>query len=145
MAAYRDPDRDKSTPLRPPPWLKPVVPRAKPEPASRGRYSFADRDSQSSTQGAQPNGNKSSEGYKEFNPETLDSWAGKYSLGDPHEPLRAHRQENSLRNFVGRQAAWSPGGEWCVIVGSSNFAVILQRWAKKAPPKQSEPPKNSEV
>lgn len=68
-----------------------------------------------------------------FSPETLESWAARYSMEDPQEPLRAHKTESSSTNFVGRQAAWSPGGEWCVVVGSSNTALVLQRWARRAP------------
>ncbi|PHH75875.1 hypothetical protein CDD83_4347 [Cordyceps sp. RAO-2017] len=41
--------------------------------------------------------------------ETLESWASKYSVEDPQEPLKAHKTESSSTNFVGRQAAWSPG------------------------------------
>ena len=32
-------------------------------------------------------------------------------------------------DFLGRQIAWSPGGEWCVVVGSMNCVAVLQRWS----------------
>ncbi|KAJ4864512.1 WD domain, g-beta repeat domain-containing protein [Trichoderma breve] len=94
---------DKSKPIQLPSWQKPVIPRAKADP---------------------PNS-------QEFSPETLESWATKYSMDDTHEPLRHHKMESSSANFVGRQASWSPGGDWCVVVGSSNTALLLQRWAQK--------------
>ncbi|KAI5466563.1 WD40-repeat-containing domain protein [Mariannaea sp. PMI_226] len=76
---------------------------------------------------------------KEFSAETLQSWADKYSLDNPHKALHPHKIEPSTANFVGRQAAWSPGGEWCVVVGSDNQAMVFQRWAKKIPPKAPKP------
>lgn len=136
MERVKDPDRDRSIPLRPPSWLKTITHRKVTEGISRSRHGNQDRDSHSSAQGSQSsrtNGAKPSEETSEFNNETLDSWNSKYSMEDAYEPLRAHRTESSAKNFVGRQAAWSPGGEWCVVVGSSNFALITQRWAKKAP------------
>ncbi|KAK4065711.1 uncharacterized protein Triagg1_8480 [Trichoderma aggressivum f. europaeum] len=74
---------DKSKPIQLPSWQKPVIPRAKADP---------------------PNS-------REFSPETLESWATKYSMDDTHEPLRHHKMESSSANFVGRQASWSPGGD----------------------------------
>ncbi|TDZ27611.1 Polycomb protein eed-B [Colletotrichum trifolii] len=65
-----------------------------------------------------------------YNKETLQTWDSKYTVSNPQMPLKAHKVENSgASNFVGRQVAWSPEGEWCVVVGSSNFALVLQRWA----------------
>ncbi|KAL0944209.1 embryonic ectoderm development protein [Colletotrichum truncatum] len=67
-----------------------------------------------------------------YNKETLQTWDSKYNVKNPQIPLRAHKVENfGASTFVGRQVAWSPGGEWCVVVGSSNFALVLQRWAPK--------------
>jgi polycomb protein EED len=64
-----------------------------------------------------------------YNVETIASWEGKYSTANPHEPLKAHRVETvGASNFVGRQVAWSPSGEWCIFVGSNNCALVLQRW-----------------
>ena len=136
METLRDPGRDKSVALRPPPWLKPIVHRQRTDAQGKSKLAGADRDAKASVQGAQSNVfGKRPEEIPEFNAETLESWAARYSMEDPHEPLRAHKTESSSANFVGRQVAWSPGGEWCVVVGSSNTALIMQRWAKKAPPR----------
>lgn len=68
---------------------------------------------------------------EKYNKETLQAWDGKYNGGDPHTPLRAHKVETiGVSTFVGRQVAWSPSGEWCVIVGSINLALVLQRWGR---------------
>lgn len=135
MATLNDPDRDKSKPIRLPSWLKPVMPRAKADAMGRVKGMGSDKDSVVSGQTAQSesNGSKAKDGVTEFNAETLESWASRYSLEDPNEPLKAHKTESSSANFVGRQAAWSPGGEWCIIVGSSNTALVLQRWNKRTP------------
>jgi polycomb protein EED len=29
---------------------------------------------------------------------------------------------------VGRQVAWSRGGEWCVVVGSVGTMAVFERW-----------------
>ncbi|KAG8414291.1 hypothetical protein J3459_014884 [Metarhizium acridum] len=109
-----------------PSWLKPFTPRQRADAMGRFKGVGSDRDSLASGQTGQTEAS-------EYSPETLESWASRYSTEDPHEPLRAHKTESSSTNFVGRQAAWSPGGEWCVVVGSSNTMLILQRWAKGAP------------
>ncbi|KAF7560784.1 hypothetical protein G7046_g3366 [Stylonectria norvegica] len=131
MDKVRDPERDSSIPLRPPAWLKPVVHRARTDVAGKPRPGAADKTAGKGL----VDGGKEKGGVGEFNAETLESWNSKYSMEDAHEPLRAHKTESSSANFVGRQAAWSPGGEWCVIVGSSNTTLILQRWAQKGRPK----------
>lgn len=126
MAAQRDPNRDVTKAVQLPSWLKPVVSRQRADAAGRFKPVGSDRDSLASGQTGHTEAN-------EFSTETLESWATRYSMEDPHEPLRAHRTESSSANFVGRQAAWSPGGEWCVVVGSSNTTLVLQRWATKVP------------
>jgi polycomb protein EED len=66
-------------------------------------------------------------------------WDRKYFIGDPQQGLGSrreetrglepHKTESILRyNITGRQVAWSPGGEWCVVVGSPNVIAIFQRW-----------------
>lgn len=126
MAARLDPHRYRSKPVQHPSWLKPVIPRQRVDAAGRVKGVGSDRESPASGQTCAPE-------TGEFSAETLESWASRYSMEDPHEPLRAHRTESSSANFVGRQAAWSPGGEWCVVVGSSNTTLVLQRWAHKMP------------
>jgi polycomb protein EED len=64
-----------------------------------------------------------------YSADTVLSWESKYNIDSPHRPLKAHKVEAfGMSSFVGRQVGWSPGGEWCVVVGSSNVALILQRW-----------------
>ncbi|PWI70682.1 hypothetical protein PCL_13081 [Purpureocillium lilacinum] len=126
IGTLRDARRDKSKVVQLPNWLKPVVPRQRSDAVGRFRNAGSDRDSTASGQTGHVEGT-------DFSPETLESWASRYSLEDPQEPLRAHKTESSSANFVGRQAAWSPGGEWCVVVGSSNTTLVLQRWAKRQP------------
>ncbi|KAK7423774.1 hypothetical protein QQZ08_008929 [Neonectria magnoliae] len=126
-----------------PSWLRPLHHRSKNDAAAKSRHSVVGKESPALSQADEVS--KGKDDIKEFNAETLESWAAKYSLEDAHEPLRAHKTESSSANFVGRQATWSPGGEWCVIVGSSNTALILQRWAKKAPPKTADSAKRASV
>lgn len=128
MEAYKDPGRDKTKHLPHPSWLRPVKARPKQE-ISKGRHGGGDKDIPSAfKEDAIKLNEEIPDGY---NAETLETWASRYSTGDPHEPLKAHKTESSSATFVGRQTAWSPGGEWCVVVGSSNQALILQRWANK--------------
>ncbi|KAI5866674.1 WD40 repeat-like protein [Durotheca rogersii] len=64
-----------------------------------------------------------------YSQETLDAWELKYDMTRVEEPVRAHAQSSiTVKDFVGRQVAWSPRGEWCVVVGSKNLAIVLQRW-----------------
>ncbi|KAM0443726.1 hypothetical protein ACHAO4_010470 [Trichoderma viride] len=115
---------DKSKPLQLPSWQKPVIPRVKADTSSKPRATDSEQDPSTPVYINQLDSH-------EFSSETLESWATKYSMEDAHEPLRHHKIESSSANFVGRQASWSPGGEWCVVVGSSNTALLLQRWASK--------------
>ena len=134
MESLRDPERkDKGKLPRLPGWLKPVIPRQRADAANRVRGSATDKDSPSSNRTSFIESSKPNEELADYSPETLESWSSRYNMEDPHEPLRAHKTESSSANFVGRQAAWSPGGEWCVVVGSSNTTLVLQRWSKKGP------------
>lgn len=65
---------------------------------------------------------------------------GKYFMGDSQQSLglrredtkglEPHKTETVPRySITGRQVAWSPGGEWCVVVGSPNVVAVFQRWA----------------
>ncbi|OAA64300.1 embryonic ectoderm development protein [Niveomyces insectorum RCEF 264] len=66
-----------------------------------------------------------------YNKETLEDWKSKYDTADPHVQIKAHKTETAKgMPIVGRQVAWSPEGEWCVVVGSNSRIMILQRWAK---------------
>ncbi|CAK7220871.1 hypothetical protein SCUCBS95973_004304 [Sporothrix curviconia] len=65
-----------------------------------------------------------------YNQETLDDWDSKYNTNDPHVLIKAHKTETTKGlSAVGRQVAWSPEGEWCVVVGSNSRVMVLQRWA----------------
>ncbi|KAM3439205.1 hypothetical protein NHJ13734_003812 [Beauveria thailandica] len=146
MLALHDPSRDRTQPRAPlPTWLKAIIPRQRADMYGRikgvkeKRALAAPNRRQSSASSSRGGGGGApasvssaggaEETTPEFSAETLESWASKYSMEDPHEPVKAHRTESSAATFVGRQAAWSPGGEWCVVVGSSNTTLVLQRWA----------------
>ncbi|KAM3511672.1 hypothetical protein MY11210_004689 [Beauveria gryllotalpidicola] len=146
MLALHDPRRDRTRPRAPmPTWLKAIIPRQRADMFGRIKGVKEKRGvaapngtrqssvSSSRGGGGAPESASSAGGAEEtapeFSAETLESWAAKYSMEDPHEPVKAHRTESSTATFVGRQAAWSPGGEWCVVVGSSNTTLVLQRWA----------------
>ncbi|RDW91081.1 hypothetical protein BP5796_02246 [Coleophoma crateriformis] len=60
---------------------------------------------------------------------TKDLWDSKYSMADPSRELLPHREEVAKGlEFVGRQVAWSRGGEWCVVAGSASFVAVFSRW-----------------
>lgn len=125
--------RNGDASARRPSWLRVIQHRQK-DAGGKGRQSLADKDSPAP-------GPTGDEGKKreEFSAETLESWADKYSMDNPHKALQPHKIEFSAANFVGRQAAWSPGGEWCVVVGSDNQAILFQRWGgKKKEQKQAK-------
>jgi polycomb protein EED len=62
---------------------------------------------------------------------SLEIWAKRYSIGDPHGDIIAHKDEVVKGfEFVGRYIAWSNGGEWCVVVGSAGMIGIFERWQK---------------
>ncbi|GAB1318790.1 hypothetical protein MFIFM68171_09000 [Madurella fahalii] len=62
---------------------------------------------------------------------TLQEWAEMYDLSNPVGSIKAHRSLQIDGGFVGRQVGWSPEGEWCVVVGNGNRALIYQRWGKE--------------
>ncbi|KAL2127691.1 hypothetical protein VTI74DRAFT_10306 [Chaetomium olivicolor] len=66
-----------------------------------------------------------------YSRETLQAWAEMYDLSDPVGYVKAHRSLQIDGGFVGRQVGWSPDGEWCVVVGNGNRALIYQRWGKE--------------
>lgn len=63
--------------------------------------------------------------------ETLQAWAEMYDLSNPVGYIKPHRALQIDGGFVGRQVGWSPEGEWCVVVGNGNRALIYQRWGKE--------------
>lgn len=69
-----------------------------------------------------------------INPKSISGWDELYGISSPQDhPIRPHKTVGVTgeSQFVGRQVAWSPEGEWCVVVGSQNRALIFQRWAKE--------------
>jgi len=66
-----------------------------------------------------------------YSRETLQAWAEMYDLSNPVGYVKAHRTLQIDGGFVGRQVGWSPEGEWCVVVGNGNRALIYQRWGKE--------------
>lgn len=63
--------------------------------------------------------------------DTLQAWAEMYDLSNPVGYIKPHRALQVDGGFVGRQVGWSPEGEWCVVVGNGNRALIYQRWGKE--------------
>jgi polycomb protein EED len=60
-----------------------------------------------------------------------ENWAKRYNIGNEWTNIAPHREEAvKTLDFVGRQIAWSNGGEWCVVVGSEGAMAIFERWAK---------------
>jgi polycomb protein EED len=137
VSKVQDPSRDRSVSIDSlrPAWLKPIHHR-KAEGGSQ-----KDRASTDGVQQINQDLNESASKLllKEYSSETVTNWESRYSSWNPHGLVKPHKEElvnkyNKERkrvaySFVGRQVAWSPAGEWCVVVGSQNLAVILQRWA----------------
>ncbi|KAM7188216.1 WD40-repeat-containing domain protein [Rhypophila sp. PSN 637] len=65
-----------------------------------------------------------------YNQRTLTEWAEMYETGNPQALIRCHKQNTIDGSFVGRQVAWSPEGDWCVVVGNQNNAILYHRWGK---------------
>jgi polycomb protein EED len=66
-----------------------------------------------------------------YSQRTLQEWSEMYDLSNPVGAIKAHRTLQIDGGFVGRQVGWSPEGEWCVVVGNGNRALIYQRWGKE--------------
>lgn len=114
-------------PPQKPSWLMVRKPREnkKPDTASSLRNAGADKDSMVS---ASPDPEAvTSLGH---NQKTLSEWAELYDTANPHGLIKPHKSVAVDGAFVGRQVGWSPEGEWCVVVGNNNRALIYQRWAK---------------
>lgn len=70
-------------------------------------------------------------------PEVVQNWESMYDLSHSHNhPLKPHRTItlSEKQNFKANHVAWSPGGDWCVLVGDFNRACFFQRWAGDKPP-----------
>ncbi|KAK0735911.1 WD40-repeat-containing domain protein [Apiosordaria backusii] len=66
-----------------------------------------------------------------YNQDTLNHWKEMYDLSNPIGLIRPHKVLQVDGAFVGRQVGWSPSGEWCVVVGNRNRALIYQRWTRE--------------
>jgi polycomb protein EED len=63
---------------------------------------------------------------------SIEGWDGRYAVDDPARDLLPHKEETVKGVSVcGRQAAWSPDGAWCVVVGSQGAWAVFQRWGNK--------------
>jgi polycomb protein EED len=125
--ALLNPDADAEPPR--PSWLAPIVHRGRGDGKPRTEPTVRERKAAEKSQ--LTDSELIPALTQRFSKETLQSWDGKYNPGDPHTPLHAHKTEIiGISTFVGRQAAWSPGGEWCVVVGSINIVLVLQRWPR---------------
>lgn len=55
-------------------------------------------------------------------------WEKQYTMGEPQTAIKPHLVEVvPTLAFVGRQVAWSIGGEWCVVVGTENAVTLFAR------------------
>ncbi|KAI0099908.1 WD domain-containing protein [Nemania sp. FL0031] len=128
----RDPNRDQLQPIHRPGWLVPIQHRSKGDVVNKLKDAASDRDSVFSGRTGSVDAEIHVDINADYGQETLESWEGKYDLTRVEEPIRAHAQSTiSVKDFVGRQAAWSADGDWCVFVGSKNLAIVMQRWPKK--------------
>lgn len=69
-------------------------------------------------------------------PEIVQNWESMYSMNHSHNhPLKPHRTIvlNEKQNYKANQVAWSPEGDWCVVVGDYNRACFFQRWSGQKP------------
>ncbi|KAJ1331902.1 polycomb protein EED [Microdochium nivale] len=148
MDDYNDPDRDRTRRLVRPPWLQSVKSKARPgtdllnrvkegsdkDSVVSGRTGSMDVDTAAPAAGAKsavPTGTAAAAEVPML-PETLEAWASKYDTTHVEDAIKAHSTSKiTVRDFVGRQVAWSTAGDWCVVVGSKNLAIILRRWEKK--------------
>lgn len=126
--ASRDPRQSEEEEVKRPSWLAPIIHRSRSTAKDKAEPTVRERKAQERTT---PTDAERIDALRNaYNKETLQSWDGKYNSGDPRAGLKAHKAETiGVSTFVGRQAAWSPNGEWCVIVGSINLILVLQRWA----------------
>jgi polycomb protein EED len=80
---------------------------------------------------ANPPVNPSQAKATEYLEKSKEVWNKRYGLDSAERELLPHKEEvvRGL-SFVGRQVAWSRGGEWCVVVGSAGVVAVFERWEK---------------
>ena len=129
MTALNNPKKDKDSHLERPPWLTFKQPK-KPNTMARVRDP-SDKDSMVSVGASSDPDSGAALGITH---DSISNWDELYGISHPHDhPIKPHKivGVSGESKFVGRQVAWSPGGEWCVVVGNQNRALIFQRWAKE--------------
>jgi len=128
MTELKGSQANKTPPPVKPSWL--IVRKnvgKKPDTASNLRaYASADKESMVS---ASPDPEATTVG--QYNQKTLSEWAEMYDTTNPHGLIKPHKSASIEGAFVGRQVGWSPEGEWCVVVGNNNRALIYQRATKE--------------
>ncbi|KAH8764220.1 WD40-repeat-containing domain protein [Diaporthe sp. PMI_573] len=140
----RDPNRDPAVRVKRPAWLQPNHHKMKKaasenpgDPVYRAAVTM------------RPVGHRDPfnvEAYllEEQTPDTVESWQAKYDTSNPFKLIRAHKIEKfGGPRFLGRQVTWSSAGDWCVVAGSQNTVIMLQRWPKGG--RQSSSRQNSHV
>ena len=68
-----------------------------------------------------------------YSQKQIDDWNEQCDITDSHNEIKPHKTvtvDPKGQHFVGRQVAWSPEGDWCVVVGNTNRAMIFQRWGR---------------
>ncbi|KAF4125298.1 polycomb protein EED [Geosmithia morbida] len=132
MNALRSPSRDMTKPIRLPSWIGRIRPRvnSKPRGASVGKGSRA------SSQTPEVEDRRNVYDIADLDPKDVADWNAKYGVMDrdhalePHYKVEVKFKKNTP--FLGRQASWSPGGEWCTVAGSGNAVHMLKRWSSSA-------------
>lgn len=132
LKALRDPKRDPKAKVHRPTWLTAAHHKSKKEPRLEGDAKIlAAANIMRPVAHRDPFAVEALLRREDLSKETIDKWNACYDVSNPHKTVKPHRTESLTGpTFVGRQAAWSPDGCWCVVVGSRNYAVILQRWPK---------------
>lgn len=131
MTDMKDEERDKTQPVHRPSWLQPIKHRKQADAISKLK-DVSDRDSVTSGRTGSMDVETHGDLSSSYTQETLESWEGKYDMTRVEDAIKAHcTSKLTIKDFVGRQVAWNATGEWCVVVGSKNLAIVLQRWEKK--------------
>jgi polycomb protein EED len=131
MSEVKDTERDKTQPVSRPAWLQPIKHRKQGDPISKLKDG-SDKDSVVSERTGSVNVEMLGDLSTTYSQETLEQWESRYDMTRLEDAVKAHSTSKiTVKDFVGRQVAWSAEGDWCVVVGSKNLAIILQRWDKK--------------
>lgn len=135
ITALKDPNRDKTVPIERPSWLPTKAPKKTDAPTKllRDPNDQASAESEAATLDPDMAGPA-----EEFGADVVAHWESMYGVLQANkQPLKAHKTHTVHKDlhreaiFIGRQVAWSPDGDWCIISGNSNRALFFQRWAKE--------------